>query len=82
LSADLREAIAKAGEALLHVALRPDLEAGDRVVRLCGARGKQSFSNFLRKTLQLSAIATGLLQEAAIAAGLLPTSLSPEKLAA
>ena len=82
LSADLREAIAKAGEALLHIALRPDQEAGDRVLRLSGARGKQSFSNFLRKTLQLSPIAIGLLQEAAITFGLMLTSLSPEKLAA
>ena len=81
-SADLREAIAKAGVAVLHVALRPDLEAGDRVLRLSVARGKQSFSNFLRKTLQLSPIAIGLLQEAAITSRLLLTSLSPEKLAA
>jgi uncharacterized flavoprotein (TIGR03862 family) len=82
LSADLREAIAKSGEAILHVALRPDLEANQLAERLSAPRGKQSFSNFLRKAAQLSPVATGLLQEAAIASGVSLASLAPDRLAA
>jgi uncharacterized flavoprotein (TIGR03862 family) len=81
LSADLREAIAGSGEAVLDVALRPDLTTKDLAVRLSAPRGKQSLSNFLRKAAQLSPVAIGLLQEAAIASGLSLSSLSPEKLA-
>ena len=40
LSADLREAIAKAGEAELLVVLRPDIGAADLVKRLSAPRGK------------------------------------------
>jgi hypothetical protein len=82
LSADLREAIAHKGEAELLVALRPDLAAGDLVKRLSAPRGKQSFSNFLRKAANLSPVAIGLLQEAAIASGRPLASFSPENLAA
>jgi len=82
LSADLREAIAAAGEATLLIALRPDLKANDLVARLSALRGKQSFSNFLRKVVNLSPVAIGLLQEATITAGQQLASLSPEKLAA
>jgi uncharacterized flavoprotein (TIGR03862 family) len=64
LSADLREMILQAGEATLHIALRPDLDNAALAVRLSAPRGKQSFSNFLRKALQLSPLAIGLLQEA------------------
>jgi predicted flavoprotein YhiN len=78
LSAALREAIIKAGQATLHVALRPDIEIKDLAARLSAPRGKQSFSNWLRKAAHLSPVAIGLLQEATIAAG---TSLSPEELA-
>jgi len=69
LSAELREAIRRDGEALLSVALRPDLAADDLVKKLSLPRGKQSFSNFLRKAASLSPVAIGLLQEAAIASG-------------
>jgi len=82
LSADLREAIARSGEAILHVALRPDLETKVLASRLDSPRGKQSFSNFLRKAAQLSPVATGLLQEAAFASGVSLASLSPQGLAA
>ncbi|WP_249779307.1 TIGR03862 family flavoprotein [Bradyrhizobium sediminis] len=82
LSAVLREAIIKAGQATLHIALRPDLEIPDLVARLSAPRGKQSFSNWLRKAAHLSPVAIGLLQEAAIASGTLLASLSAEKLAA
>ena len=82
MSAELREAIAKSGEAILHVALRPDLETAALVARLFTPRGKQSFSTFLRKVAQLSPVAIGLLQEAALAAGFALSSLAPDRLAA
>ncbi len=81
LSAELREAIAMSGEATLQVALRPDLATGDLVTRLSAPRGKQSLSNVLRKALQLSPVAIGLLQEAAINAGRQLASLPAEELA-
>jgi predicted flavoprotein YhiN len=49
------------------------------VQRLSAPRGKQSFSNVLRKALQLSPIAIGLLQEAS---GGSAARLSPQELAA
>jgi uncharacterized flavoprotein (TIGR03862 family) len=82
LSAELREAIAKAGNATLLIALRPDLGIADLAKRLSPPRGKQSLSNFLRKAANLSPVAIGLLQEAAIASGRQLASLSPEELAA
>jgi uncharacterized flavoprotein (TIGR03862 family) len=81
LSADLREAILRSGEVTLRVALRPDLEANDLTARLSAPRGKQSVSNWLRKTAQLSPVGIGLLQEAAIASGAPLSSLPPAKLA-
>lgn len=82
LSADLRETMAKAGEAKLSIALRPDLAATDLDNRLSAPRGKQSLSNFLRKAANLSPVAIGLLQEAAIASGQPLASLSRNKLVA
>jgi hypothetical protein len=61
--------------------LRPELETSDLVARLSAPRGKQSFSNWLRKTVHLSPVAIGLLQEAAIASGVSLTSLSAASLA-
>ncbi|MBA2399227.1 MAG: TIGR03862 family flavoprotein [Bradyrhizobium sp.] len=81
LSADLREAIASAGHATLHVALRPDLETKDLTARLSAPMGKQSFSNFLRKAAHLSPVAIGLLHEAAKASGVSLALLSPTDLA-
>ncbi|MGY3603797.1 MULTISPECIES: NAD(P)/FAD-dependent oxidoreductase [unclassified Bradyrhizobium] len=69
LSADLREAILRDGEATLHIALRPDLSIDELAAKLSTPKGKQSFSNFLRKTANLSPVAIGLLQEAAKASG-------------
>ena len=80
-AAMVREAIARSGEAELLVALRPDLAAGALVKRLSAPRGKQSFANFLRKAADLSPIAIGLLQEAAIASSQPLASLLPEQLA-
>jgi predicted flavoprotein YhiN len=81
LSADLRQAIENSGQATLHVALRPDFEMSELTARLSAPRGKQSFSNWLRKAAHLSPVAIGLLQEATIASGAVPSSLSPENLA-
>lgn len=65
LSAPLREAIASSGEALLRVALRPDLSGLELRRRLEAPRGKQSLSTVLRKAVHLSPSAVGLLHEAA-----------------
>jgi uncharacterized flavoprotein (TIGR03862 family) len=81
LSADLREAIACSGRAILRIALRPDLETRQLIARLSAPRAKQSFSNWLRKAAQLSPVGVGLLQEAAIASGLSLSSCSPASLA-
>jgi uncharacterized flavoprotein (TIGR03862 family) len=81
LSADLREAILVSGSATLRVALRPDLGTHDLVARLSAPRGKQSFSNWLRKAARLSPVGIGLLQEAAMGSGVALSSLSPENLA-
>ena len=78
LSAELRETILKSGDATLHVALQPDLRPNELAARLSVSRGKQSFSNFLRKTASLSPVTIGLLQEAA---GGKLAALSPEALA-
>jgi uncharacterized flavoprotein (TIGR03862 family) len=81
LSAELREAILKSGQAMLKIALRPDLEINDLIARLSQPKGKQSFSNFLRKAAHLPPAAIGLLQEAAKASGVSLSSLSPADLA-
>lgn len=82
LSADLREAILRSGRVTLHIALRPDLKTRDLIARLSTPRGKQTFSNWLRKATQLSPVGIGLLQEAARISGLALSSLSPESLTA
>jgi uncharacterized flavoprotein (TIGR03862 family) len=66
LAAPLREAIAAAGEAVLHVALRPDLTVTELQRRLEAPRHKQSLSTYLRKTVNLSPPAIGLLHEAIV----------------
>ena len=81
LSANLREAIARTGQATLHLALRPDLEVQDLMAQLSKPRGRQSLSNFLRKAAHLSPAAIGLLQETAIASGVSLSSLSSASLA-
>ncbi len=82
LSAPLRDTVLANGEAVLHVALRPDLSHADLVKRLSTSRKKQSLSTYLRKQAALSPVAIGLLQEATIALELLPSTMSPDQLAA
>jgi uncharacterized flavoprotein (TIGR03862 family) len=81
LSAELRETIADCGHAILTVALRPELKMDELVARLSAPKGKQTFSNFLRKAAHLPPVAIGLLQEAAIASGASLSSLSTASLA-
>ena len=81
LSADLREAILGTGQATLHVALRPDLAMEELTARLSASKGKQTFSNFLRKAAHLSPVAIGLLQEAAKISDVSLSSLAPVDLA-
>jgi uncharacterized flavoprotein (TIGR03862 family) len=81
LSSHLREAIIATGEAVLQVALRPEIAPAELVARLQAPRGKQSLSTFLRKAVHLSPAAIGLLQEAAIASGAALASLSAASLA-
>ena len=81
LSAELREAILRDGEAMLNVALRPDLAAEELVKKLSAPRGKQSFSNFLRKALSLSPVAIGLLYEAIKVSGAPAGSMTASDLA-
>jgi uncharacterized flavoprotein (TIGR03862 family) len=81
LSAELREAILRDGQATLNVALRPDAEIGELTAKLSAAKGKQSVSNFLRKASNLSPVAIGLLQEAAKASGISLSQLSSADLA-
>jgi uncharacterized flavoprotein (TIGR03862 family) len=82
LSAPLREAIIADGTAVLRIALRPDLTVDDLARRLSAARAKQSLSTFLRKAAHLTPLGIGLLYEAALAEGVVLSSLSPDKLAA
>lgn len=81
LSAELREAILRDGQATLNIALRPGAKTGELTAKLSAAKGKQSFSNFLRKAANLSPAAIGLLQEIAKTSGTSLAALSPADLA-
>lgn len=77
LSGPLREAIAREGEAILMVDLRPDLKEADLANRLAKRRPGETLSNHLRKAAGLSPVAAAVLREAA--GGPLPAE--PEALA-
>ena len=79
LSAELREAVLASGQATLRIALRPDLDVKALIARLSTPKAKQSFSNWLRKAVQLSPVGIGLLQEAAMSPGVSLSSLSPDQ---
>lgn len=81
LSAPIRETILRDGEAVVEAALRPDLAVDSLVKKLATPRGKQSFTNFLRKTAGLSPVAIGLLQESAVQSGTALSALPPDELA-
>lgn len=79
LSSLLRSAIERSGEAILTIDLLPDMSVADVAQRISVARGKQSLSSRLRKSLSLSPAAIALAQEAM--QGKLAT-LKPEAMAA
>ncbi|MEN3377280.1 MAG: hypothetical protein V7604_2635 [Hyphomicrobiales bacterium] len=81
LSGPLRDAIETSGEAVVSIALRPDVAADELERRLSAPRAKQSLSTFLRKALSLSPAEIGLLQEAAHASGQGLSTLTPAELA-
>lgn len=76
LSAGIRDAVTRDGQAELRFDLRPDLAQAVLAARIAAVPASQSLSTRLRKGAGLSPVAMGLLREA----GLLPTS--PEALAA
>jgi uncharacterized flavoprotein (TIGR03862 family) len=82
LSAPLRDAVERTGEAMLHIALRPDQKEGDLTARLAAPRGKQSLSNFLRKTAGLSPAEIGLLHEATLGGPVPLAAMAPDVLVA
>ncbi len=63
LSSLLREEIAQQGTATIHLDLKPDLAAADLETKLKKPRGRDSFSNYLRKHLNMPAIAVNILME-------------------
>ncbi len=63
LGAPLRDAIARDGHACLMLDLRPDLSTGQVVSKLGRASVKDSLSNRLRKTLNLTPAAIALMHE-------------------
>ena len=81
LAAPLRDTIETSGEAVAHLALRPDFSAAELTRRLNVPRGKQSVATFLRKSAGLSPAAVGLLNEATRAADKTLSALTPAALA-
>ena len=73
LSADLREAIARDGQAELTLDLRPAISRQALTQKLLKPRGKDSLSNWLRKILHLDPAAIALLREG----GPLPSEPGP-----
>ncbi len=81
LTAPLRETIAAAGEAILRVALRPDVAPEELARRIGGRDPKQSFATFARKSLKLLPAAIGLLQESAARTARPLSAMTSEELA-
>ncbi|MFK7817290.1 MAG: TIGR03862 family flavoprotein [Planctomycetaceae bacterium] len=76
LSAELRETIASSGTAILRVDLKPGLDTSQLATRLQKPRGKNSITNYLRKTTGLEPAAIALLHESG------PVPTEPKTLAA
>jgi uncharacterized flavoprotein (TIGR03862 family) len=64
LSAALRDAIARDGQARLWIDLRPDVRVEDLQARLAQQPANQSAANRLRKAVHLTPLETNLLREA------------------
>jgi uncharacterized flavoprotein (TIGR03862 family) len=65
LSAALREAIDRTGQAILEIDLKPGLSETILAERLAASRQRQSLSTFLRKRAKLSPLAIKLMREQA-----------------
>lgn len=63
-SAQIRDAITRHGTAQIHIDLRPDISPEDLSEKLAAPRGRQSFSNILRKRVGLDGAGAALLYEA------------------
>ncbi|WP_281290716.1 TIGR03862 family flavoprotein [Nitrospirillum viridazoti] len=63
LGAPLREAIARDGQAVLHIDLKPDLDLAAIAARLAKAPPSESLKNRLRKALGLEGVIPALLRE-------------------
>lgn len=77
LSGPLREAIARDGEAILTIDLRPDLTEPELTSRLARRRPGETLSNHLRKAAGLSPVAVAVLRETANS----PLPAAPDALA-
>jgi uncharacterized flavoprotein (TIGR03862 family) len=75
LSGDLRDSVARDGEAGISIDLRPDVPKETLAHKLAWPRGKQSQSNFIRKAAGLSPLAIALMRESG------PLPETPEGLA-
>lgn len=63
LSKSLRNKIDKDGSTILTLDLKPNVPLDKIISQLNAPRGRDSFSNYIRKNLSLSPVAIGLLQE-------------------
>ncbi|MEW9573419.1 TIGR03862 family flavoprotein [Rhodanobacter sp. Si-c] len=77
IGADLRERIARDGEAILHLDLAPGITQAALAERLAAPRGKHSLGDWLRRRVHLDAAKCALVFEAAGKAALAdPTALA------
>jgi hypothetical protein len=65
LSGPVRDAIARDGETIVHLDLRPDLSLADLAARLGVPRGRETLTSILRKRAGLSPVALAVLRDAA-----------------
>lgn len=63
LSAHIRETLAEFGTARLKLDLVPDIRLSELNARLNRPQGRQTLSNFLRKSIRLSGVKTALVYE-------------------
>jgi uncharacterized flavoprotein (TIGR03862 family) len=84
LSPDLRDAVLTRGEAIVRIALRPDLAPDDIAARLrrSAQSGKPSLATLLRKALKMPPVAVGLLYEDALLRNESLSAQAPDVLAA
>ncbi|MEC4593777.1 TIGR03862 family flavoprotein [Nitrospirillum amazonense] len=82
LGAPLREAIARDGQAVLHIDLKPDLDLAAVTARLAKAPPSESLKNRLRKALGLEGVIPALLREGATPADLAAPAALAQRLKA